>query len=386
MKDFSETVFIVSAGALFYTWLLYPLALVVLRLFGSIQFRRDPAYLPSVSIVLVCLNEAKQLVDRIENLLSLDYPRDKLEIIVASDGSTDRTHEIAESYADRGVTAVNFPARRGKAPVHNDLMGQVQGDIVVFTDTDPRFERNLLRILMEPLADPRVGCVVGEIDWVNRGNNSLTRHQGLYWRFEILLRRLEGDLGVLTVGSGACMAVRRPLLRKLAKPSYDIDFITPLDVIEQGYFVLDDPTTIITDYVLPTPKGEFRAQVRMTAKNFPGSLERWWQMRPWRFPGASISLVSHKFFRWLTPMFMIVAFMANLFLVHAPLYRIALVCQLTFYGLASLGAVVPNHTARGGLGVLLMLPFSFCLANVAFLWGTLKGFFGKPIATYQNIK
>lgn len=379
-------IFCVSLASFIYTWLIYPVLLAVARYFLAVTIRREQVR-PTVSIVLSCLNEEKQLADRIENLLSLNYPRERMEVVVASDGSTDATYRIAHSYTSRGVTAVNFLAKRGKASVHNDLIDRLKGEVVVFTDADPRFEPDLLDHLLSPFADAKVGCVLAEIDFVNQHDSPLTRHRGLYWRFEMLLRRFESDLGILSIGSGPCMAVKRCLLRRLDKPSYDVDFITSLDVIEQGYLVVQEPRAVITDYVLATAKGEFRADVRMVAKNMLGTLERWLQLSPFRYPGVSLSLISHKFLRWLTPFFMLSLFITNVFLIDRRFFTTILMLQLFFYSAAVLGALYQGRPPRfWGLSLIISTPYSFCLANTAFFWGILRSVFGKPIASYQNLK
>lgn len=384
-RGLGEALFFVGCLFIVYTWLLYPLLLLVASKTWPTRINRIEIT-PTVSIVLCCLNEAGQLAGKIENILALEYPRGKLEIIVASDGSTDDTYAIAQSFAPRGITAFNFPGRQGRARVHNALMGSLKGDIVLFTDADTRFQPDMLRRIVRPLADPRVGCVLAEVDFVNRGQNPMTQHRGFYWRIEHFMRIAEGDLGILALGAGSCMAVRRSMLKPLAKPSYDVDFITPLDVVAQDALVIVEAGLVVTDLMLPTVQGEFTAEVRMVAKNFRGILERLLQINPFRHPGVTISLLSHKFFRWLTPFFMLLALVGNACLIQLKVFRALLVLQLAFYTFAILGAVARDRVSRHRWGVLFMIPFSFCLANLAFLWGVLRGLFGEPIAAYQNVK
>lgn len=378
---------LVIAGclAIVYTWIAFPLLVLAWARLRPVRIRREEIT-PDVTVLLACLNEAAQLAERIENLLALDYPRERLEIVVASDGSTDQTAAIAAAYADRGVHAVSFPQRRGKASVHNDLMLNATGEIVVFTDADVRFPVDFLRRLVRPFADPRVGGVLAEINFVNRHANGLTQSRGIYWRFETALRQWLGDAGLLATGSGPGMAFRRSVLRKLAKPSYDTDFITALDAVGKGFLVVQEPGAVITDLILPTGRGEFRADARMTAKNFPGTLERWLQIGPLKHPCVSWALVSHKFFRWLTPWFMLAVLLGSALLATKPLGQVLLGVQAMFYGGALWGS---RHRGQGGRGLglrLLGAVSSFCLANAAFFWGTLRGFWGRPITTYQNLK
>lgn len=381
----SKIGFFTGLASLVYAWTIYPLILALWRKIRPAKSERREVT-PDVSLILTTFNESHQIVERIENLLLLDYPRQKLEIIVASDGSTDGTSELARKYANCGITVIHFPRRRGKAAVHNDLMPNLKGEIVVFTDADVRFPPDLLRKLVCPFADPRVGCALAEIDFLNRGENSLTRHRGVYWRLEFLLRRLESELGILAIGSGPCMAVRRLLLRPMAKLTYDVDFITPLDVVAQGCRVVDEPAAVVTDYILRSRKGEFRADTRMVAKNFPGILERWLNMNPLRYPGVSMSLISHKFLRWLSPFFMLLVLVSNLFLMGSLFFRMTITLQAIFYGLAAIGALISGIASRSTLIDIVLIPYNFCLANAAFLWGILRGLLGRPITAYQNLK
>lgn len=373
-----------SAFFLIYTWLLYPLLLWAACKWWERPIERGEVT-PTVSILLKCFNEAAQLAQRIENLLALDYPREQLELWVGSDGSTDKTYEIAHSYEGRGIKAVKYP-RLGPALMHNSMMARATGEIVVFTDAGTRFPRNLLWRIVRPFADSRVGCVPAEIDFVNRGESAIAQHRGFYWKVEYAMRRAEGRLGILAIGTGACMAVRRSLLKPLAKASYDVDFITPMDVVAQGGRVVVEPGVAVTDSLLSTARGEFRAGVRMVAKNFRGTLDHLVYINPLRYPGTWISLFSHKIFRWLTPFSLLLILVANAVCHDTLSLRVLLVLQGLFYTAAILGAFGRGRVARRGLGWVLAIPFSFCLANVAFLFGILRGIFGKPITAFQNVQ
>jgi poly-beta-1,6-N-acetyl-D-glucosamine synthase len=383
-RTLPETVFLLSVALIIYTWALYPLILVFVTKFWS-RPNKGGDVTAKVSVLVKCYNEAGQLAERIENLLALEYPRDRLEIWIGSDGSTDDTYEIACSYESQGVSAVRYP-RLGPARVHNNLMGRVKGDIVLFTDAGTRFPPDLLRRALQPFADPRVGCVAAEIDFINRHESTIGHHRGLYWKVEHYMRRAESKLGILAIGNGACMAVRRTLLRPLAKPSYDVDFITPMDVVGQGQRVVTEPGITVTDYLLPTARGEFRAGVRMVAKNFGGTLEHLRVINPLRYPGAWFSLFSHKIFRWLTPFFLLALLAGNALLLNRLFFRVTLAAQLCFYFIAIAGAHARHRLPRSALGRALMVPFSFCLANLGFLCGVVKGILGKEITFFQNIK
>ncbi|RLB04932.1 MAG: hypothetical protein DRG83_03730, partial [Deltaproteobacteria bacterium] len=198
---------------------------------------------PIVSVIVAAYNEEKSIGRRIENLLEQNYPKDKLEIIVASDGSTDRTVRIAKQFL--GVKVLDFKENRGRAAIQNDGVKIAKGEVIVFTDSETEFEKNFLRRITEYFFYEKVGCVVGNLVYRTQ-RTSISESEGFYWKLEKKLRRLESDLGILSTATGACMAVRKNLWKDLA-PIDDSDFTTPLDVILQGYKIVYAPDAIAYD-------------------------------------------------------------------------------------------------------------------------------------------
>lgn len=371
--------FMASLLLLLYTWVGYAALLALLARCRKVRIEKRP-FTPPVSIIVAARNEEAHIRERIENLLEMDYPPEKLEILVASDGSTDRTAETVRGFTHQRVRLLEFAGSRGRAAVHNDAAAVTRGEILVFTDAATRFDRGFLKSLLANFADARVGCVSGIIAFRNRGATNLTQQRGLYWRYEYWLRQRESDSGVLACASGPCMAVRKELFRPLADATYDVDFITPLDVVQAGRLVLQEPAALSFDQMFPTPQQELRAQVRMVARNLGGYVDRHCLLDSPQFAWFAWSLVSHKVLRWMTPFFLLVLFASSTALAARGGSALALwLGQVAFYASALLGW----RRARAHRPAwVFSAPFAFCLANAGFLFGVWKCLRNERIVAY----
>lgn len=335
-------------------------------------------YIPTVSIIIAAYNEEKNIEKRIRNILEQDYPTDKIEIIVASDGSTDRTVENAKQYGKYGVKILDFKQNRGRAEVQNDAVKEAKGEIIFFTDAETEFEENFLKNIVKYFSE-NVGCVVGNLIYRSQ-KSSISQSEGLYFKFEKKIRELESELGILATASGACMAVRRCLWKDLT-PIDDSDFTTPLDVILQGYRVVFAKDAIAYDIPPSSVKGELKARIRQTSKNFIGTLKRW-GMKGWiKHPFVSWGMLSHKILRWFTPFFMLGAFISNIFLLNKGyFYKLIFTGQVAFYILAIFGLIGELFKKRIPIASTI---FSFCIANMGMGIGVIKGLIGKAPTSYK---
>jgi cellulose synthase/poly-beta-1,6-N-acetylglucosamine synthase-like glycosyltransferase len=368
-----------AAFIISYTWVGFPLVLGLLTRLRQVRICRRE-FFPLVSVIVAAKNEEENIRERIENLLELDYPSDKLEIIIASDGSTDRTTEYVRQICDPRIRFFDFAQNRGKAAVHNDLVPQAQGSIVVLTDAATRFGRNFLSKLLPNFADPRVGCVTGVLWFRNHTSSMVAKHRGLYWRYEYMLRNLQSRCGVYTHGSGPCMAVRKELYRPLRDRSYDADFMTPLDVVEAGYLVQQENEAIASETLFQTPKEEIRAQIRMVTRNVRGYLHRRWLLGSPKTWPVAWALISHKLLRWLTPFVLIVLFAANSYLAARGRFLSLWVLQCAFYGCAAFGWLLARLYGRAWI---FAIPYTFCLANAGFMVGVTRAVRGRQIPTWK---
>ncbi len=332
---------------------------------------------PRVSVLLAVYNEEQVIEKRIRNLLDTDYKKELTEIIVASDGSDDRTVELALKYEN--VKVLEF-GRQGRAFTHNSAMRYINSPIIIFTDGDTEFDRSFIGNIVNHFSSGKTGCVVGNLIYRTKGS-SISESEGIYWEFEKRLRHFESDLGILATATGACMAVRRELWKDLT-PIDDSDFTTPLDVIMQGYGVVYAPDAVAYDEPPSSVKGELSARIRQTSKNLSGTLNRW-RWKGWVIhPFVSLGILSHKLLRWFTPFFMLAVFVSSLFLLHKGfIYRAAFITQAAFYLLALTGFLGELARKRVPLG---SPAFSFCVANIGMGLGVIKGLAGKAPAAYKT--
>ncbi len=359
----NEVVFWIAAALCVYTYFGYPLLLFVAS--SVVQSARDFRFLfrratrrvgpvedpdlPVVSVVIPAHNEEAVIQAKIENTLALDYPREKLEIIVGSDGSDDRTNEIVASFAQKGVILAPYAERRGKPSVINDTVARVGGEVVVISDATTMIEADALRKIVRHFRDPRVGAVNGELRFVSPDKGY--RGEGLYWRYEVMLKFMENRLGVVLGSSGALCAVRRSAYRPIPANCICDDFLITLNVLIDRRRAVYDPEAQSTEQTAASVEMESSRRARIGAGNFQAlvwSLRLLNPLRGW----VALCYLSHKVFKWVTWVFLAAALLSNAALVAQPFYLGVFIVQLCFYGVAVLGTVrwrIPVLSALGRL-------------------------------------
>ncbi len=379
-----ELIYWGSLLLLFHTWLLYG---AVLWIICSLRQRSEapPAYPfnPSVSFIVAARDEERFIRSRIENLRGLRYDLERVEVIVASDGSRDSTVAIARELQASWsrVRVLEFPDQRGRAAVHNDAVSSAKGDILVFTDAETRFDELFLQWVIPHFLDPTVGAVSGRILYTNRGQSSVTLSAGLYWQLEERLRLWEGQLGILAFGTGAAFCMRRELYVTMNRPYDDVDYSETLSLVGRGYRVSYEPRALAYDTVSPSATIAHRVRLRRTSMAFRSILDGIFTFRLWRRPGILLSVLSHKLLRHLTAFFMISLAASNVCLLRTgSWYGFTLTMQCAFYLMAILGGI--GHR-RGWRHKALGIPFNFVILNYSRMLGTLEGLFKRPPSTYR---
>lgn len=373
-------IFWVAFSILFLTWIGYPLILRALTwLFYEESEVQD--FFPSITIMLTVHNEEKLIARRIKNLLEVDYPRDRLDFLAVSDGSIDKTNDILMAFA-REHPAIRLikTLKLGKSGAQNLAIPQARGEIILLSDAETLFTKDTVRLLVRHFINPRVGCVSGRM--VLRGREgSVSRGHSLYWHYEMWLRIQESRLGLLHTGSGVALAFRKSLFRPLSHAHGD-DCAIPLDTLLQGYRVVHEEQALAYDVFPTSVAGELRARIRMTLRNLVCTLAKYQLLNPFEFPTVCPAILFHKLFRWLTPYFMLLLLLTNLFLLgHNSFYRFSLSLQILFYLLGVIGFIASKNNRRIPLASQV---FNFILANFGFFLGVLKAIFGKKITSYEN--
>jgi len=359
--------FWISILILGYTYLGYP---ALIWLWARLRPRTLCAgrHEPKVTVLVVAYNEGRRIAERLENLLTLDYPKELLEIILASDGSTDDTVERAGAYRQAGVTIAAYKTRRGKPAVLNELVPKAQGEIVVLADARQRFDRDVLRVLVGSFADPRVGAVSGELILTpNAAGTSVGQGVGFYWRYEKSVRRHESRVNSTVGVTGAIYAIRRNLFEPIPRDTLIDDVLIPMRVVARGYRVLFESRAHAYDRVAATPGEEFTRKVRTVAGNFQLFTREFWLLNPFR-NRLWLQVLSHKGLRLLSPVFFLTALGTNLLVVSSPLYAWTLGGQILFYAAALGGYSLRNSSKQIRL---LSVPYVICL----FQWATIVAFF-----------
>lgn len=339
----------------------------------------DDAEWPSVALLIAAHNEEAVIDARIRDALAADYPRDRFEVVIGSDGSTDATAAIVGRYAGQGVRLLDFAENRGKAVVLNDAMAEIDAEIVVLSDANTDTDPGAIRRLVRWFRDPSVGVVCGRLVLVDpaTGRNA----DGLYWKYETFLKKCEARLGALLGSNGAIYAIRRDRYVPIPPGTIIDDFVIPLlSRLRHGGRILYDAEAVATEETPADVRDEFRRRARIGAGGFQ-SLPLLWPLMSPRFGWLAFAFVSHKLLRWLGPFFLIGALLANLaLLAHTP-YRALLAAQLAFYGLS---AAIPWLPA--GLQSLkpLRLMGMFTSMNLALLVGFWRWASGKQRGTWKR--
>lgn len=362
--------------ALYVFWLtaaVYGWALVgypaLMTLVGKIARprREDQAELPTVTMIIPAYNEESVIRAKISNALEVDYPKDRLEILVASDGSSDRTVSIAEGYQDAAVRVLSFANRRGKASVLNDVVAAAGGEVLCLSDANVMFRPDAISRLVARLNDPKVGAVSGEVRLASQESN-FGEGESWYYRMERAMQLGESLTGSMIGVDGGMYVIRRELFRPLEADTVLDDFTTTMHVIQQRRRVVYEPNAVATENGTPLARQEFRRRVRVTAGAVQSIKRGKWP--PLARPVELWQYISHKLLRWLGPVWLILLLVSSAVLCsEGTIYRIALAGQLAVYLLAAAatGSLRLRQTRPGGIA------FYFVMSHVAMTWGLLKG-------------
>ena len=372
-----------SVGFVLYVYLGYPLLLALLAsVWGEKRpFSPQPnAQLPSVTLIIAAYNEEAVIATKLQNTLALDYPTDKLQIIVAADGSHDATPKIVQQFAAQGVLLSFTPLRQGKVAAINRAAAQAHGTILAFSDANNLYTPDTLRQLVAPFVDPAIGMVSGA-KLIMRGDGALGDSEGLYWRYESQIKSWQTALGTTTGAPGEVMAIRRELFEMVPTTIINDDLYLALRLIKQGVNVHYTPLARSYERVSLTAKDEMLRRTRMVSGHFQ-LMSLGWQLLPLRRPLIAWHIVSHKYARPLVPLAMVGALIGNvgLLFINVDLFCVILfAAQVGVYGLAWLGN-------RGWInGRLAYLPTFLVNSNRAALHGLCQFLCGQPIHQWQRV-
>ncbi len=363
-----------------YTYLGYPLVVLVCsRLFGRKPSVAAPTDLPTVSLLVAAHNEAGIIAARVRNALASDYPADKFEVVIATDGCTDDTAAVARGFDDPRVRVLEYPVNRGKSSVLNASIPQLNGEVVMLSDANTFTDPDAVRRLVSHFADEDVGAVCGRLILSETAGSR--NADSLYWRYETFLKKCESRLGALLGANGGIYAIRRRVFAPIPANTIVDDFVIPLDArLRTGCRIVYDPTAVAHEETPDSVRAEFHRRARIGAGGFQCVGLLWRLMNPlngW----VSLAFVSHKVLRWVGPFFLVGLLACNLLLADDPFYLATLLAQVLFYATAVVMKFVPPSVK-----VLkpLRLTTMFAGMNAALLLGFWRWVKGIRVGTWQR--
>ena len=377
-----QIIFWASVAALAYTYVGYPLLLLILsRTRGHKVLAANCT--PSISIIITAYNEERDLAAKLNNTLALDYPKDKLEIIVASDCSSDATDSIATSFAAHGVRLHRQTQRLGKTAAQNAAVELANGEVILFSDATTLYRPDVLKTMVRNFADPSIGCVAGQLIYVDPSNSGVGHGAVSYWSYEVFLKQHESTVRSLIGVSGCLYAVRRSAYVPLYHEACS-DFIIATKMVEQGLRAVYEPQAICEEQTNQRADKEFAMRVRVITQTYNDLWRHRHMLNPFRGGIYAVELLSHKVMRYLVPVFLVLILVSSILLAtNSTFYFAVLLAQIVCYFFAFAGYLLQR------LGVhakLLALPHYFLLANLAATVAFYKFLRGERYARWEPIR
>lgn len=369
-----------------YVYLVYPVLLKVLSLFTRVEplAVQTDDQLPSVTLIISCFNEANVIDEKLQNALDLDYPKDRLTVLVVSDGSDDDTDSIVKGFADQGVQLIRQEGRLGKTMGLNLAMESVDSDITVFSDANAMYAPDSIRKLVTHFQRSDVGYVVGAALYTDADSGASARNEGLYWRYELAIKLMESRLCSVVGGDGAIYAIRSSLWRPLDQKDIN-DFVNPLQIVLQGYRGVFEPEAQCFEETAGDFDKEVARKERIVNRSIRGLFRVSGVMNPFRTGLFSLMVISHKLLRWMIPLFLALGGIGSLMLslYGIPLFQVIAVAAVLTLLLAGIGNFSRN---RNELPIWISFPYYFVAVNWYAVRGLTKALRGRTQVVWQSAR
>jgi cellulose synthase/poly-beta-1,6-N-acetylglucosamine synthase-like glycosyltransferase len=378
----AQAAFVAAVAMIAFIYAGYPALMFALSLILKRPVRRDDIT-PRVSVIIAAYNEERDIGAKLKNTLALDYPRDRMEIIVASDCSTDQTDEIVRGFSAQGVILRQQPERFGKTVAQNRAVKASSGEILVFSDATTMWEPDAVRKIVRSFADPEVGCVAGQLVYANASSSGVGEGCRSYWEYEKFLKRCESRAGSLVGVSGCLYAVRRICHARLANDMID-DFVIATEIHLQGLRTVYDPEAIAVEYTNCRARDEFRMRVRVIKQTLSALHRYRHTLNPFRHRMFAFQMIAHKALRYAAPFPLLAALIASGLGSGSVVWlRFAFIGQLALYGAAFAGLVGERRKVKLRL---LAPPYYFALANAASLVAFFKALCGETYVVWEPVR
>ncbi len=374
---------LVSFFIFFYVYAGYPILLWFLSTLGlTKKVLQDEKTLPNVALLISCYNEIEVIDEKIENTLAIDYPKEKLEIIIISDGSDDGTDEAIKKYSEQNISLIRQEGRLGKTSAINLAMVEVKAEIVVFSDANAMYEAGAIKKLVRNFADKTVGYVVGAALYTDGDTNAAAASEDIYWKYEVALKRLESSIHSVVGGDGAMYAIRSELFITLDAKDIN-DFVNPLQIIEQGYRGVFEHEARCFEETAGDFNKEAKRKERIVNRSFRGLMKVKSVMNPFKSGFFSLEIISHKLLRWLMPIFIAVIALGSIYLSYQgySFFQLISCTGLLFLWLAQVGYF---QSSRENISSIFFIPYYFLMVNYYSLVGILKAITGNIQVTWSS--
>lgn len=361
------------------TFALYPLILWFIGLFYKTGSKKFDYFQPSVTILIAAHNESDIIRRKIENCLSLEYPAEKIEIIIMSDGSSDSTANICREFQNVRVVVHELVERVGKTEAQNKGVEFSNGEIIIFSDANAMYKADAVKRIVERFSDNSIGCVSGRLEYELSGSgNTVAEIEANYWKMETWLKSAESNLNILAGANGSIYATRRELYIALEKDIIS-DLIEPLHIIEQGFRFVYEPLAVSTEISSKNIFAEFNRKRRIVKRSIYGIFNNLRFLNPSKFGFLSIALFFHKIIRWLTPFLVLILISSSTLLMHSVLYYYTLVIFLSLLSLGLLGLLLPPYLSPK---FIKSLSYLFVIASAGLL-ATFESIFGRTDTIWE---
>ena len=378
----AQIIFWLSVAVLFYVYAGYPLLVFLVSLIFPKKIKRASIGW-NVTILITAYNEEKAIREKLQNTLNIYYPRNKLEILVASDGSTDKTDEIVKEFAKNGVRLFRQEGRVGKTITQNNAVEQATGEIILFSDATTKYNFDVLDAILPNFADETVGCVAGKLIYVDSSASNVGKGAKSYWNYETFLKQAESRACSLIGASGCLYAVRKSAYRPMYAEACS-DFLICTLLYEQGWRSVYEPQAVCMEDTNKQTDKELRMRVRVILQTFTDLWRNRRMMNPFRSGFYAVELVSHKLLRYSVPLFLLLIFVSNAALMtHDLFFELLFLAQIAFYLLALIGWAFEKFGAKIGV---FAIPHYFVLANLASVLGFYKFLRGERFAAWEPIR
>ncbi len=377
-----KIIFWANAAALIYVYIGYPLLVYSVGYVRPLEVKKS-SFEPLVTVLITAYNEEKDIRAKLENTLQIDYPREKLEILVASDGSTDKTDEIVREFSGKNIKLFRQEGRMGKTYTQNKAVEQAAGEIILFSDATTMYETDVLKQMLPNFADETVGCVAGRLIYVDNSRSNIGKGAKRYWNYETFLKKSESRACSLIGASGCLYAVRRSAYRPMYAEASS-DFLICTKIYEQNLRSVYEPNAVCTEETNRHSDKEITMRVRVISQTFTDLWRNRRMLNPVRSGFFAVELVSHKLLRYAVPLFLfLILIISGLLAVHSMFYLILLLLQTAFYSSAFVGWFLERN--RKSIGVFA-IPFYFALTNLASLVGFYKFLSGERYTNWEPIR